>query len=226
MTDLRIGGLARLSTCDWPGQLVATVFCQGCPWDCPYCHNADLIPFGGRTSLDWVEVLEFVGRRRGLLDGVVFSGGEPTAQPAIEEAIQTVRAMGFGVGLHTAGAYPDRLNRLLPWLDWVGFDIKAPFDDYDRITGRPGSGGKARNSLVRLLESGVACELRTTVHPGLLNENDMAHLRRDLLALGIHRHKIQPFRATGARKERLQGLTMHPDDPNLMEPTAMTGGPT
>lgn len=203
MTDLRIGGLSRLSTCDWPGQLVATVFCQGCPWDCPYCHNADLLSFEGETSQRWPDVLDFLGRRRGLLDGVVFSGGEPTAQPAVAEAIRTVRAMGFGVGLHTAGSYPDRLNRLLAWLDWVGFDVKAPFDDYDRITGTPGSGGKARASLTRLLESGVACDVRTTVHPGLLNESDMDRLRADLSALGVRRHEIQPFRETGTRKNRL-----------------------
>ncbi len=177
MADLRIGGLARLSTSDWPGELVAAIFCQGCPWDCPYCHNPHLLPATGEPAMDWAEVLAFLERRRGLLDGVVFSGGEPTLQPALPAAIQAVRAMGFRIGLHTAGAFPDRLAGLLPLVDWVGLDVKAPFDDYERITGVPGSGEQALASLQHLLESGVAYEVRTTAHPDLLNRNDILRRR-------------------------------------------------
>ena len=78
---LRIGGLTPLSTTDYPGQLAAAVFCQGCPWRCGYCHNPHLIPATVKQGIDWVEVMRFLERRRGLLDAVVFSGGEPTLQP-------------------------------------------------------------------------------------------------------------------------------------------------
>ena len=144
MTDLRVGGLARWSSCDWPGQLVATVFLQGCPWRCRYCHNPHLLPVHGDGEIAWPQVLAFLETRRDLLDGVVFSGGEPLIQAALPEAMGAVRALGFGVGLHTSGAAPERLKAVLPLVDWVGFDVKAPFADYARITGVAGSGEAAR----------------------------------------------------------------------------------
>lgn len=199
MTDLRIGGLARLSTCDWPGELVATVFCQGCPWDCPYCHNPHLLPAKGERELSWPEIKGFLETRRGLLDGVVFSGGEPTLQSALPEAIRSVRAMGFRIGLHTAGPFPDRLSAVLPLLDWVGFDVKAPFDDYETITGVSGSGDRARYSLRLVLESGIAYDARTTVHPKLLDPAALEQLRSELSTLGARHHRVQACRTIGSR---------------------------
>ena len=199
MADIRIGGLARLSTCDWPGELVATVFCQGCGWACAYCHNPHLLPARGMHELAWPDVLAFLESRRGLLDAVVFSGGEPTLQSALPEAVRAVRSLGFRIGLHTGGPSPERLAALLPWLDWVGFDVKAPFDEYARVTGVPGSGEKALASLRLLAASGVAFEVRTTVHPALLDEAALTRLRADLAGLGLHDHRVQAFRAAGCR---------------------------
>ena len=196
MTELRVGGLSRLSSCDWPGQLVATVFLQGCPWRCRYCHNPHLLPARGDDEIAWREVLAFLQARRGLLDGVVFSGGEPTVQAALPEAMRAVRALGFGVGLHTGGSAPERLKTVLPLVDWVGFDVKAPFEDYARITGVAGSGEAARLSLTHLIASGVACDLRTTVHPALLDEAALARLADELAALGVT-SRLQPFRTAG-----------------------------
>lgn len=193
---LELGGIARLSSCDWPGELVATLFTQGCPWACRYCHNAGLIPRGpGR--LDWPEVLAFLSGRRGLLDGVVISGGEPTLQKALPEALQAIRAMGFRTGLHTAGPYPGRLARVLPLLDWVGFDVKGPWEAYARITGVPGGGRAARESLLRLRDSGVAYDLRTTVHPALLCPDDLEAMDAGLAADGLPPARRQPFRSEG-----------------------------
>jgi pyruvate formate lyase activating enzyme len=201
--ELRIGGLARLSTCDWPGELVATVFCQGCPWSCSYCHNPHLIPPGGEVEIAWPDLLSFLDSRRGLLDGVVFSGGEPTLQAALPDAIRAVRERGFRIGLHTAGPYPERLSTVLPLVDWIGFDVKAAFDDYARITSAVGSGSKAKASLMRVLESGVACDFRTTVHDALLDRSDLARLASDLAALGVREHRLQPFRAAGCANTSL-----------------------
>lgn len=201
--DIAIGGFSALSTCDWPGELVATVFCQGCPLACRYCHNPDLIPPAPGAGPDFGEILAVLGKRRGLLDGVVFSGGEPTLQRALPEAVAAVRALGFRVGLHTAGPYPRRLARLLPLVDWVGFDVKAPFSDYERIAGVAGSGDRARQSLIELARSGVAFEVRTTVHPQLLGEDDLARLDADLAALRVKPTRHQPFRAEGCRDKEL-----------------------
>ena len=89
---LRVGGLTPLTTIDYPGELAAVVFCQGCPWRCRYCQNADLLPGRGRNELPWERVMELLERRRGLLDAVVFSGGEPTLQAALADAVKQVKA--------------------------------------------------------------------------------------------------------------------------------------
>jgi len=196
LTELRLGGLARLSTCDWPGELVATLFCQGCPWRCPYCHNVHLLCATAPAAVGWDEAVAFLETRRGLLDGVVFSGGEPTLQAALPEAMAAVRAMGFKIGLHTAGAFPERLERVLPLADWVGFDVKAPFADYDRLTGVSGSGDKARDSLSRLLAAGTRRDIRITADPAWADEAALERLGRDLAALGAEPPRVQPYRAS------------------------------
>jgi pyruvate formate lyase activating enzyme len=145
--------------------------------------------------ISWESIRKFLLSRRGLLDGVVFSGGEPTLQPALMGAVQEVRAMDYRVGLHTAGMLPERFAELLPLLDWVGFDVKAPFDSYARITGVTGSGENALKSLRSLLASGVGYEVRTTVHPLLLNTEAMMELKATLLTLGVTNYAVQRYRA-------------------------------
>ena len=209
-TELRIGGLARLSTCDWPGQLVATIFCQGCAWDCPYCHNPGLRSLQAEDLISWRSIVEFLQSRRSLLDGVVFSGGEPTLQSALLDAVTEVRKLGFRIGLHTAGIVPERLASLLPLLDWVGFDVKAPFAIYPRITGIEGSGDNALESLRSLLVSGIPHEIRTTVHPFLLSPTDLLELRDQLLYLGIENFVVQQFSPRGTLSGRLPSVSEYP----------------
>jgi pyruvate formate lyase activating enzyme len=198
-TELKVGGLTRLSTCDWPGELAATIFCQGCAWDCPYCHNPGLRPAQAEALISWPAVLGFLEKRRGLLDAVVFSGGEPTLQQALLSAVEDARNLGFRIGLHTAGMEPRRLEQLLPLLDWVGFDVKAPFASYARITGVERSGDIACESLRSLLASGLAYEVRTTLHPALLSLSDIGRLKEELLSLGVAHYVLQHFRSPGVR---------------------------
>lgn len=193
---LAAGGLTPLTTTDFPGCLAAVVFCQGCPWRCGYCHNPHLIPRQGENALPWENVVAFLERRRGLLDAVVFSGGEPTLQAGLGEAMAVVKGMGFRIGLHTAGMYPERLQKLLPWLDWVGFDVKAPFSDYRRIN-NSGGGEAARESIRLLLDAGVEMEFRTTCHAHLLGEKDLLLMAGELAALGVSKWILQPFRPQG-----------------------------
>ena len=158
---LRIGGLTPLSASDYPDRLAAVVFCQGCAWRCHYCHNPHLLPRCGTSELPWPNVVSFLERRRGLLDAVVFSGGEPTLQAALPAAMREVKAMGYLVGLHTAGIAPRRLAQVLPLVDWVGMDLKASWEAHSRVTGVPGSASPARRSRDLILASGVACEFHT-----------------------------------------------------------------
>jgi len=148
--------MTPLTTIDFPGRLAAVLFLQGCPWRCSYCHNPHLLPARAGTGVEWTSVLDFLQRRRGLLDGVVFSGGEPTLQSSLDDAIAQVRALGYHAALHTGGMYPDRLRPLLPRLDWVGLDIKAPWHIYDSVTRGRGGGRKVAAALRHVLDSGVA----------------------------------------------------------------------
>ncbi|MBN1173756.1 MAG: anaerobic ribonucleoside-triphosphate reductase activating protein [Micromonosporaceae bacterium] len=186
-----VGGLARLSTCDWPGRLVATVFCQGCPWSCGYCHNPGLIAPRSRTPVPWSVVLSLLQRRRGLLDAVVFSGGEPTFQPGLRDAVLAVRQLGFAVGLHTSGAHPSRLASVLPMTDWVALDIKAPASRYEAVTGSATSAGRAFESLRLVLASGVDHEVRTTVDPEFLDRAALTTLVEELTSAGVRSFAAQ-----------------------------------
>lgn len=192
--SLKVGGLTPMTTVDYPGELSAVIFCQGCPWHCRYCHNGHLIPAGAYGQIPWSEVVAFLERRIGLLDAVVFSGGEPTLQAALPAAMEQVQSMGFKVGLHTAGPYPERLHRLLPHIDWVGLDIKALPDDYARITGVPGSGERAWDSLRMTLDAGVALEVRTTLMPDWSQKQDVRPLEKALAKIGVENHVLQRCR--------------------------------
>ena len=200
--DLRVGGLEKLSLVDWPGRLCAVVFFQGCTWRCRYCHNPHLISFTTQPALAWQDVLGFLRRRRGLLDGVVFSGGEPTWQPHLAEAMQAVRELGFRIGLHTGGPAPGRLRPLLPFLDWVGFDFKAPVPDYVKVTGKD-DGSQAWESLRLLRSADIPCEIRTTWHPLLLTPADLETMATTLVAAGCSEWVIQRFRPDGCADGKL-----------------------
>ncbi|HSO83340.1 anaerobic ribonucleoside-triphosphate reductase activating protein [Thiocapsa sp.] len=163
--QLRIGGFVPLTTIDYPGELAAVVFLQGCPWRCRYCQNGALIDPSATPVIAWSQIRAFLERRRGLLDAVVFSGGEPTLQSALASVMTEVRGLGFKVGLHTAGPAPKRLARLLPLLDWVALDIKALPEDYPALTGVPRSGEAAWESLSLIQASGIPLEVRTTIMP-------------------------------------------------------------
>lgn len=156
---------------DWPGKLAAVLFLQGCPWSCPYCHNFEILDPQTPGQVTWESVTELLERRHGLLDGVVFSGGEATRQPQLLAAAQEVRDRGFQVGLHTAGAYPGALQRLLyaNVIDWVGLDIKALPEDYAETARVAPAGVKAARALQIVLDSHVNYEVRFTLWRGGLD---------------------------------------------------------
>ncbi|WP_456789281.1 anaerobic ribonucleoside-triphosphate reductase activating protein [Cellulomonas sp. P5_C5] len=214
--ELAIAGLTPLSSCDWPGRLVATAFLQGCPWRCTYCHNAAILDPRAPGRVPWQDVLALLARRRGLLDGLVFSGGEPTRQTGLVAAAAQVRAAGFGVGLHTSGAYPSRLLTLLPLVDWVGFDVKAPVRLYRAVTrvgGATTTADATFASLRLVLDSGVDVEVRTTVDPTVMGPDDVAELTAVLSGLGVRRHVLQQVRPDGTTDEYRDALARVRQDP-------------
>ena len=204
---LQIAGLVPLSTVDWPEHLTATVFTQGCPWNCFYCHNRDLIPVRTPGRVAWQEVRDLLARRRGLLDGVVLTGGEALRQVALVEAAREVKEMGFAVGLHTAGPFPGRLRDLIGagLVDWVGLDIKALPEHYEAVVGRPNGAAKAWECLDLLVaardDGGPDLEVRTTVVPGDVTADDAVEVARLVHEAGARVYALQQARGEGTSGE-------------------------
>jgi anaerobic ribonucleoside-triphosphate reductase activating protein len=187
--------MVPLTTLDYPGLLACVLFCQGCAWRCRYCHNPDLIPARGEQEIAWSQVLAFLLRRQGLLQAVVFSGGEATLQGGLVPAMEQVRQLGFRVGLHSAGIKPWTFAWAVKAADWVGFDIKALAEDAELITGVSGSGKANWRSLEHLLASGVDYECRTTVHWHLLDVEKLWRIGQRLHAFGVERFAVQLVRS-------------------------------
>lgn len=199
-SELRIAGLTRFTTIDFPDCLSAVVFLKGCPWRCAYCQNPELqtrefSEMEERVSWEYLE--NFLKKRRGLLDGLVFSGGEPFTDPALYSAIKVVEELGYKIGIHTAGMYPEKLKEVLPMVDWVGLDIKAPLSSentYCKVVGKPNFTKRVRDSLDALLQSDVSLEVRTTVHPDLLTDEDILLIGKELKEAGVSTFAVQVYR--------------------------------
>ncbi len=209
--DLAVAGFVPFSAIDWPGRLSAVAFLQGCPWNCGYCQNPDLIDMKAPGVIPWADIRTTLEQRRGLLDGVVFSGGEPTRQRALLDAVVELKELGFGAALHTSGAYPDRLGPLLPHVDWIGLDIKAPSSRYADVTRRTGSGERAWASLDLVVASEIDYEVRVTVDPTILTLEDVEDIVAEVARRGGRPPVLQETRAEGARPtfvERLGNLRL------------------
>lgn len=193
---INVGGVETFSTVDFPEHMAAVVFLQGCPWRCPFCHNTSLQPIDAETDFVWEKFLGFLEKRRGILDAVVFSGGEPLVQNSLEEALDDVIALGYKTALHTGGYRPEALRRVLPKLDWGGFDVKAPLtaDAYRKATGGYDKIDNVRQSLNALLESGVDFECRTTCDPRILNIEDIYAIADSLKKAGVKTYRLQRYR--------------------------------
>ena len=193
---IRIGDIEKFSIVDMPGKIAAVVFMQGCPWRCPFCYNQSLQDPNGESDAEWGHLLHLLEHRKGILDAVVFSGGEPLLQGNLPQAMDTVKNMGFAIGLHTGGYNPDALKKVLDKVIWVGFDVKAPFDaeHYKRAIGCNGDVEKIKQSLDLLIKSGVHFECRTTCDPRLLDIADIYKIADELAALGVKEYYIQKYR--------------------------------
>jgi pyruvate formate lyase activating enzyme len=175
---MNIAGLVKSSTVDFPGHLAAVVFSPGCNLDCFYCHNRPLLT-AAAPRLDEAEVLTFLARRSGLLDGVVLSGGEPTLQRDLLEFAGRLRAMGYMIKLDTNGSRPDVLEQFLSQkaADYVAIDCKAPWARYPEICDCSAADvAGIRRSFKLLAQAEIDWEIRTTVIPQLSLQNltDMA----------------------------------------------------
>lgn len=185
-----IAGLTPFSSIDWPGFLSTVIFIGGCPWRCSYCHNPHLQQ--RHAAHRWEDVCELLRQRKGLIDGVVFSGGEPLSEVRLPAMIEQIKSMGFKVALHTAGIYPVRLAKVLPLLDWVGFDVKTNAEHHSALTGRVRSNIPAEVSLeILLMAADCKFECRTTWSPAWQSEADLLKMASQLSSRGVKHYAVQ-----------------------------------
>ncbi len=191
---VEIKGIEKFSSRDFPGHISSTVFLGGCTFRCPYCHNSQLvlepeaIP---SMSADWF--LSYLDGRKGWLEAICFTGGEPLLHEDLEDLIRIVRERGLLVKLDTNGSFPDRLEALLALglLDWVAMDIKAPLERYRDVTRSAIDVEKIVRSVDLLRGSGIRHHFRTTVVPGLIGLDDIVKIGEWLR--GGDRYLIQQF---------------------------------
>lgn len=197
---MRIGGIQKLTLLDYPGKVACTVFLSGCNLRCPYCHNPGLVlPEQSEGSeIPEAEVLSFLERRKGKLDGVCITGGEPTLQPELPEFLEKLRRLGYAVKLDTNGTNPAMLKALLQErvLDYVAMDIKNSPSRYAETCGGIDCLSRVRESAALLMDGTVDYEFRTTVCAPLHTPRDMEELGRWLK--GARRYFLQPFADSGA----------------------------
>lgn len=175
-------GLEKVSLVDYEGNMCATVFTGGCNFNCSFCHNAMLVREQVKP-LDEKEVLEYLNKRKGLLEAVTISGGEPTLQHDLEEFIIKVKALGYKIKLDTNGTRPEVLKDLINkgLLDFVAMDIKTCFNEYEKITNVKNElAKKVQESLKILKESKVEYELRTTLVNEFHNEETILKMAEEL----------------------------------------------
>ena len=197
---LVIGGLLKQSFIDYPGRICCVVFLAGCNFACPYCHNPRLAtdPGGGPGALAADDFLRFLERRRGFLEGVVVSGGEPTLHPGLAGLCRRVKGLGYALKLDTNGSRPQVLEALIAegLVDYVAMDLKTDPERYPEDLRAPAGAREAvQASIGLLMASGVDHEFRTTCVKPLVTPEVVARLGR--MIAGGRRWVLQPFRGGG-----------------------------
>jgi len=190
---MKIGGLQKISLIDYPGRISAIVFTQGCNFRCPYCHNPELVdPAQYGPILPEEEVFSFLERRRGKLEAVTVTGGEPTLQTDLERFLQQIKEMGYLAKVDTNGSNPTMLERLIRgrWVDYLAMDVKGPLHKYGQIVKADVEIAKIRRSIELIASSEIEHEFRTTVVRSQLDKKDLIETAR-LLKRGLY--VLQPY---------------------------------
>ncbi|HOJ15096.1 MAG TPA: anaerobic ribonucleoside-triphosphate reductase activating protein [Deltaproteobacteria bacterium] len=191
---MKIAYVHKSSLIDYPGRISAVVFTIGCTFRCPYCHNPELVVHAsGMTPIPDTEVLSFLEKRKGKLDAVVLSGGEPTMQPGLQGFMKKVKAMGFLVKLDTNGSRPEVLERVIAGglADYVAMDIKAPPRKYATASGTLVDISRVHRSIEIIMHGRVPYEFRTTFVPSLHEPEDIVEIAR--MIEGANVYAIQRF---------------------------------
>lgn len=191
-----INGIQKLTLLDYPGKVACTVFLAGCDLKCPFCHNSELWSVNAPAVMDDKELLAFLEKRRGMLEGVAFTGGEPLLRPELPEVMTKIKELGFAVKLDTNGTHPDKLRALIGegLVDRVAMDIKNDPERYALTCGREAEGfpmDAIRKSIEILMNGGIEYEFRTTAVKPLHDADSFRGIGE--MIRGAEEYYIQPF---------------------------------
>lgn len=209
-----ISGFQKMTLLDFPGKVACTIFTGGCNFRCPFCHNALLVTEDYKAEYSEDEILSFLEKRKGLLDGVCITGGEPLLQKDIAGFIRKIKSLGYAVKLDTNGSFPHKLKELVDegLIDYIAMDIKNSMEKY---TVTAGSGENilqnVEESIDFLLGCGVDYEFRTTVVKEFHDIKDIAKASERIK--GAKRYYLQYFEDSGG----LISQNLHPVDKETME---------
>ncbi len=191
---MKIHGLQKMTLLDFPGHVACTVFLGGCDFRCPFCHNFELADGSAKPLMDSEELLAFLEKRKGLLDGVAFTGGEPCLHKDLPELLRSIRAMGFAVKLDTNGYHPDLLEEILEegLADYVAMDLKNSPEKYAITCGVQEVDMEViRRSVSLIREMAPDYEFRTTVVKEFHGIEDIRQIARGIG--GAKRYFLQCF---------------------------------
>ena len=207
---MKIYGFQKMTLLDFPGRVACTLFTAGCNFRCPFCHNASLVTHIDGEEIDKEEIFSYLNKRKGLLDGVCITGGEPLLQKDIADFIRSVKEMGFAVKLDTNGSFPEKLKELIDGglLDYVAMDIKNSKEKYDLTCGTSVDITVIERSVELLKQGRVDYEFRTTLVKELHSEEDIVSMAKWLS--GTRYWFLQGFVDSGDLIEK--GLSGHSEE--------------
>jgi pyruvate formate lyase activating enzyme len=206
------GGLTPTTLIDFPGKVAAIVYTIGCNFRCPYCHNPELVDETVEEKLSETYILDFLKRRKKLLDGLVITGGEPTMHGEdLLSFIVKVKKLGMAVKLDTNGTNPEFLEKVFEekLVDYVAMDIKAPLNSYNKVVGRAVNTEKIKTSIELIKKSGTPYEFRTTIIKCLTSKDDVIHIAKDIV--GGEKYYLQKFVPTKILNPQLKRKVTYTD---------------
>lgn len=236
MQEIALRGILPTSMLDWPGRICTVLFLGGCNFRCPFCHNASLLgeagEGGARAGISWEDVAAWLEEKRGWIDGVCLTGGEPTLHAGLPALAGAARSLGFEVKLDTNGSRPDMLRQLVGEgrVDYVAMDVKTSLGKYPLATRSPVSVEDILRSIDIIRSSGVEHEFRCTVVPGLVELSDLRQIAQRLA--GARALVLQQFRPQGTLDPSYEGMKPYPErllaqwaeKLSVLLPTTVRGG--
>jgi len=209
---MKIGGIQKTSLLDYPDKISAIIWTVGCNFRCPFCYNRDIVE--GKTEIiPEEEVLSFLKKRKGLLEGLVITGGEPLLHKDITDFLEKVKKLGYPIKIDTNGSFPEKLKELIDkkLVDYISMDVKAPKNKYSQLTGKKIDIKKIQKSIKLIQNSDIDYEFKTTFVPTLLTKEDIIKIGEWLK--GSKKYFLQQFKNdTSLISSQLKKISPYPKE--------------